>query len=142
SSVKAPSRRGDRLPTARPANGPLLPGLDFVTCDREGTQLLELPRPDGAGLVSVPPLIWIVPDDQGARVLRQAPESRLMIPRGSRPRKPLNDPADLFGRLHWGKSPETDSPTQSRRNTTGNSSDSDLSCASVLSLDRRPDALT
>src|SRR5262245_26645046 len=94
--VEAGARRGDRLPHARPPNGPFLPGLDLVTCNREGTQLLELTRPNGAGLFSMPPLIRIVPDDERARKLRQPRERRLVVPFGMRPRPPLDNPANLL----------------------------------------------
>src|SRR5262245_37276242 len=98
--VETAARRGNRLSYARPANGPLLPGLDFVTCDREGTELLELPRPDGAGLVSVPPLIWIVPDDERVRMVRQARERGLVVSLDMRARPSLDKPANLLRGLH------------------------------------------
>src|SRR6266480_1633302 len=94
--VESATRRGDRFLHARPPNSSFLPGLDFVTCNREGTQLLELTRPDGASLVSMPPLIRIVPDDQRARKFRQPLESRLVVALGMRPRPSLDNPANLL----------------------------------------------
>src|SRR4029079_10146064 len=50
--VESAGRRADRFLHARPPNRSFLPGFDFVTCNRKGTQLLELTSPDGATLVS------------------------------------------------------------------------------------------
>src|SRR5262245_15465087 len=98
--VKGRPRRGDRLLAARPADGSFFPRLDLVRDDRKAADFLDLTLPDRACLIPVPPLARIVSDDQGAFMFRQALESRLMIPCGSRPREPLDDPADLLRRLH------------------------------------------
>src|SRR5215210_1118314 len=89
-------RRADRLLHASPPHCPFLPGLDFVACNRKGTQLLELTRPDATGLVSVPPLVRIVPNDERARKFRQPLESRRVVAPGNRPRPSLDNPADLL----------------------------------------------
>src|SRR5262245_47842591 len=102
--VESATRRGDRFLHARPPDSSFLPGLDFVTCNREGTQLLELTGPDGATLVSMPPLVRIVPNDQRARKFRQPLDSRLEVALGVRLLPSLNDPPDLVGRFHDVKS--------------------------------------
>src|SRR5215467_10073164 len=94
--VESATRRGDRFLHARPPDSSFLPGLDFVTRHREGTQLLELTGPDGATLVSVPPLVRIVPDDQRARKFRQPFDSRFEVALGVRLRPSLDNPANLL----------------------------------------------
>src|SRR4051794_17239619 len=111
-AIEAASRRGDRLLHARPANGSFLPGLDLEARQRKWTQLLELTRPDGACLITVPPLIRIVPDDQRARQLRQPLERRLIVALGHRPRPSFDDPADLLRGLHAVESGSATEPTQ------------------------------
>src|SRR5262245_12718743 len=102
SSGEARTRRGDRLLAARPPDGPLFPCLELVSDDGKAADFLKLALPDGACRLPMPPLARVVSDNQGARVLRQSRESRLMIPSGTRLRKPINDPADLLRRLHHG----------------------------------------
>src|SRR5215468_5465806 len=102
SSGEARARGGDRLLAARPPDGSLFPCLDLVGDGGEAADFLELALPDGARRGAMPPLARVVSDDQGARVLRQSRESGVMIPSDGRLRKPINDPADLLGRLHWG----------------------------------------
>src|SRR5262245_63244930 len=102
SSGEACVRGGDRLLAARPPDGSLFPCLDLVGDGGEAADFLELALPDDARRLPMPPFAWVVSDDQGARVLRQSRQSGLLIPlipSGGRLRKPIDDPADLLGRL-------------------------------------------
>jgi len=67
----------------------------------EGTiELLDLTPPNGASLVTTPPLRWISSDDERTRVLRQPSERRLLVAFRDRLYQPIDDAADFLRRLH------------------------------------------
>ena len=84
----------------RPPDGALLPCLYVAPDERHTSKFLELATPDRARLGTVPPFVGIGTDRQRADVLRQPFEGWLGVARGDRNKPPMDDTANLLGRLH------------------------------------------
>ncbi len=97
-----------------PPYGSFLPGLDPVPGDGHPAQLLELTPPDGVGLRAAPPLLRIGADCQHAGVLRHFPEDCVGVALAIRDHPPIDDAADLLGRLHAAECARADDRPQGR----------------------------